>query len=205
MEMTLPEATELVGQLQTAHRMSVGFYQRLLPLLSHIASKQEMGFWYWEPCHTNLPSRSTTAPGDKWAWDLVPMFASRHVYRKVVGELAQTGDVALVFNVYLDDNFKPEKRKALGEKGQPDPLTLQVGKATVEMYLYRCDGENGDSFQKRWQNSEWPSGDSTGWELVGPQMSAHLLTRDLAKFITDPQSVIADLRNILTEGTTGAS
>ncbi|WP_079436974.1 hypothetical protein [Zoogloea sp. LCSB751] len=199
MEMMLPEATELVGQLQTAHRLSVGFYQRLLPLLTRIASELEMGFWYWEPCHTNLPSRSTTAPGNKWAWDLAPMFASRHVYRRVVGELAQAGDVALIFNVYLDDNFKPEKRKALGQKGQPDPLTLPIGKATVEMYLYRCDGENGDSFEKRWGTLEYPSGDNPGWEQAGPQTSARLLTRDLASFITDPDSIVTDIRNALLE------
>lgn len=200
MEMMLPEATELVGQLQTAHRLSVGFYQRLLPLLTRIASELEMGFWYWEPCHTNLPSRSTMAPGNKWAWDLAPMFASRHVYRRVVGELAQAGDVALIFNVYLDDNFKPEKRKALGIKNQPDPLTLPVGRALVEMYLYRCDGENGDSFQKRWQNLERPSNNGAGWELVGTQMSAQLLTRDLAQFIANPNSVVADVRNALADG-----
>ncbi len=200
MEMTLTQTTELVSQLQTAHRLSVGFYQRLLPQLSHIASELEMGFWYWEPCHTSLPGRSTTAPGSKWAWDLIPMFASRHVYRRVVGELAQAGDVALVFNVYLDDNFKPEKRKALGQKGQPDPLTLPFGKATVEMYLYRCDGENGDSFQKLWQDSEWPSVDGAGWEQVGPQMAARLITRDLALFINDSDSVIIDVRNALADG-----
>jgi hypothetical protein len=203
MEMTLSEATQLVGQVQIAHRLSVGFYQRLLPLLTHIASELECMFWYWEPCHNDRPCQASTSPANKWAWDFMPLFAARYAYLNAEGDSAQSGDIAVFFTVHIDANYKPESRKRLGSKGQPDPVSLPIGEAEVEIILYRCDGENGDSFQRKFDLSPWPKRENEGWEDVGQQMSACLLTRKLTDFIAEPETIIADLRAILTADHTG--
>lgn len=202
MEMNVAQAQELVAQVQTAHRLAVGFYQRLLPLLTRIAGELDMQFWYWKPTHTSRPSSSTTSPNDKWKWDLVPLFASRHVFWRIAGEQAQLGDVAIVFNVYLDEHFKPEKREALGIKGQPDPLTLQ-GSAITEICLYRCTADGEEPFHKRWDEVEWPGDAVEGWHEVGPAMNACRLAYSLAKFIAEPEDVIKDIREAFAETTAG--
>lgn len=204
MEMTTEEASQLVGQLQIAHRLSVGFYQRLLPLLTRIAEALEFEFWYWEPCHNDKPCQSTTPPKSKWAWDFVPLYASRHVYRKVTEAQAREGDLAVVFNIYLDDSYKPDNRKKHGIKGQPDPITMPTGAATVEICLYHCDGENGETFQTLWYASECPSEGKEGWEPVGPKMSARLLTCPLERFIAESDTVIDDLRNAFSTAGSGS-
>lgn len=196
MEMNEAQAQELVTQVQTAHRLAVGFYQRLLPLLTRIARELDMQFWYWEPAHTNRPCASTTSPNTKWKWDLVPLFASRHVFWRIAGEQAQQGDVAIVFNLYLDEDFKPSRRKSLGIKGQPDPLTLH-GPATAIVHLYRCTTDNGQPFHKLWNEVDFPNEGVEGWHEVGPTMTACRLPYTLAQFIAEPDNVIANIREAL--------
>lgn len=202
MEMNVAQAEVLVTQVQTAHRLAVGFYQRLLPLLTRIAGEFDTQFWYWEPTNTSRPSPSTTSPNNKWKWDLVPLFASRHVFRRIAGEQAQQGDVAIVFNVYLDEDFKPERRKSLGIKGQPDPLSLN-GSATVEIYLYRCTVDSEAPFHKMWDAVEWPDDKIKGWHTVGQKMSACRLGYPLAQFIAAPEGVIADVQKAFAEMAAG--
>jgi len=191
MELTLPEATTLVSQLQTAHRLSVGFYQRLLPLLNDITTALDLDFWSWQPIHTNRPSQGGKSPAEKWAWDLLPMFASRHDFRNQQGEHASTGDMAAVFKIYLDDNFKPEKRKALGIRGEPDPLTMPIGKALLELDLFWCKEETSTSFSSLWEDADWPSDENTHWEDVGEHICARRLTFELSELIANPNSIIS--------------
>lgn len=194
MEITLPEATTLVSQLQTAHRLSVGFYQRLLPLLNDITTALDLDFWSWQPLHTNRPSQGGKSPAEKWAWDLLPMFASRHDFRNQQGEHASTGDMAVVFKIYLDDNFKPEKRKALGIKGEPDPVTMPIGNALLELDLFWCKEKTSTSFDTLWEEADWPSDENMQWEDVGEHMCARRLTFDLAQLIANPEAIVTAVR-----------
>lgn len=204
MEMNVAQAQELVEQVQTAHRLAVGFYQRLLPLLTRIADELDMQFWYWEPAHTSRPSPSTTSPNSGWKWDLVPLFASRHVFWQIAGEQAQQGDVALVFNIYFDEDFKPSRRKALCIKGEPDPLTLK-GPAAAIVHLFRCTTDNEEPFRKLWNEVERSSVGGEGWHEVGPAMNAYRLPYTLAQFIAEPENVIADIREALGETPVGTA
>ncbi|MCC4115352.1 hypothetical protein LLG90_08335 [Aromatoleum toluclasticum] len=201
MEITVAQAQELVTQVQTAHRLAVGFYQRLLPLLTRIASELDVQFWYWEPAHTSRPSPSTTSPNSGWKWDLVPLFASRHVFWRIAGEQAQPGDTAIVFNLYLDEDFKPSRRKKLGIAGEPDPLKLQ-GSAAMIIHAYRCTADNGETFRKMWNDAEWPTEGVEGWHKVSPTMDAWRCHYPLAQFIAEPENVVAEIREALAEAST---
>ncbi len=194
MEIAHSDATELVGQLQTAHRLSVGFYQRLLPLLNRIAGEFLLDFWSWGPLFTNRPSQSGKSPSTKWAWDLVPMFASEHYFRNEQGEHANPGDMTAVFKIYIDENFKPEKRKELGIKGEPDPLTMKAGSAIFELDLFCCDGHSQKPFDSLWGDATWPSDDNESWEVVGENMNARRLTFHLADLIAAPETIIEAVR-----------
>lgn len=204
MEMNLSQAQELVTQVQTAHRLAVGFYQRLLPQLTRIAGELDMQFWYWKPAHTSRPCNSTTSPNNSWKWDLVPLFASRHAFWRVAGDQAQQGDIAVVFNIYLDEDFEPSRLKLLGIKGQPDPLSLK-GTASAIVHLYRCTAENGQSFQELWNKAGLPSKSVHGWQDVGPMMAAYRIPYTLAQFIVAPDKVITDIQEAFAETTAGTN
>lgn len=198
MDMTTQQAETMVENLRLAHRMSVGFYQRLLPLLAEVANGLELDFWYWEPAHTSRPGASTTAPMKKWSWDMVPMFASSHVYRRVQGGTAAKGDLGVMFRVYMDDAFKPDERKRHGIRGEPDPLVLPAGRAVVETYIARCIGDHADSFEKTWHATGWPSPGTVNWEKLHDWLEACTFTHSLAGFISKPDDVVADIRRALT-------
>lgn len=192
------DAKELVSQLRAAHCLAVGFYQRLLQQLTSMSNELNLSFWYWEPSETSMPCRRQTAPVGPWAWDMVPLFASTHVYRRVADAgLAQEGDIAVSFQVYLDDNFTSQKRKSLGIKGQPDPLTLPAGEAIVRVDLFRCDGQNGENFTKAWQDSEWPDSEGDSWKEVGANMKARVKTYHLDFFITHSDHVVKEIDELL--------
>lgn len=199
MEMTLTEANQLIDQLQTAHRLSVGFYQRLLPLINRVASELELEFWSWGPLYTDRPSQSGKPPSDKWAWDLIPMFASQHIFRNEQSEHASAGDCAAVFRIFIDDNFKPTNRKALGIRGEPDPITMPVGSATLELDLLCCEGKSLKSFDSLWEDAEWPSDDNMQWESVGENMYGRRLTFSLAQLIAEPEKTVASVREELAK------
>ncbi len=57
MQHDLEQTTQLVTQLQQAHRLAAGFYQRILPLFDQIASQAlDAEFWYWEPSENSPPA-----------------------------------------------------------------------------------------------------------------------------------------------------
>jgi len=182
--MTSDEANALVGQIRTAHRLSAAFYQRLFSMLAEVSDDQDLEFWYWEPSHTSRPCRSTTSPGDNWAWDMLPMFASRHVYRRVRGGGAAQGDVAVMFEVLLDDAFRPDARKRHGVRGEPNPLTLPVGSALVEVGVYRCTGDDVRTFDAIWDETDAPLSSVEGWQKLHARLDAKVLVLDLGQFIS---------------------
>ena len=142
-------ALQLVTQLQQAHRLAAGFYQRILPLFDQIASQAlDAEFWFWEPSETSRPCRSGTRPSSSWAWDYLPLFASNHAYRDWDGDTAQQGDKTLVFRLFLDHDFRRTSSLRAGVKGQPDPLQLN-GQAIVEVTLFRCLENSDKHFDER--------------------------------------------------------
>jgi len=195
---------QLVSQVTIAHRLCVGFYQRLLPTIKHVANELDCSFWSWDPAETDRPAKARTQPAEKWAWDFLPLFASQHTYIRSDGEAAKVGDLAIIFSVYLDESFKKENRCNLGIAGQPDPILLPMGEAAVEMSLYRCDQENGESFDSQWTELDWPNKSIEGWQKISDLMSAMYLRRTLVEFIANPDMVVDELRSRLADAEAAA-
>lgn len=194
--------SDMVSQVQVAHRLVVGFYQRLLPAIEHIANELDCSFWYWDTSETDRPCRKSTPPGECWAWDMTPLFASHHSYWRTDGKVAKVGDVSMSFWIYLDDNFASAKRKKLGfpDDVEPDAIKLPIGEAVVEIYLCRCDQENGQSFEAQWNRADAIAeceSQSEKWGKLSDQISGLGLRRTLVELISDPENLINDLRPLL--------
>ncbi|MEA9429199.1 hypothetical protein [Aeromonas caviae] len=156
MQHDLEQTTHLVTQLQQAHRLAAGFYQRILPLFDQLASQAlDADFWFWEPSENGRPCRSGTRPSSSWAWDYLPLFASDHGYRDWDSDTAEKGDVTLVFRLYTDHDFRRTSSLRAGVKGQPDPLQLN-GQAIVEVSLFRCLENSDKNFDELWRPVPWP-------------------------------------------------
>lgn len=87
------------------------------------------------------PSQPGSRPSSYWAWDFLPLFASTHAYQGRNDDKLQP-DKALIFRLYLDDNFRKgsDLRARTKNEGEPDPLEMSEmsGKAVVEVTLYHC-------------------------------------------------------------------
>lgn len=191
------QAVELVENVRIAHRLSVGFYQRMMPTFDAAAEALDCEFWYWEPVFTARPAASGTRPTRKWLWDMMPLFASRHVYRKVAGGPLQKGDVALSFCLYLDDGFKPEKRKAAGAKGDPDPVLLPAGASVLELELYRASADGGGTFDAVWDKAGAPDTKQAAWHAVHENLQGCWLSMPLADVVHDPDGLVTAIRQQL--------
>lgn len=42
------------------------------------------------------------------------------------------------------------------DKGDPDPLRMELGNAIVEVCLLRCNKDSKHSFDTQWDNIPWP-------------------------------------------------
>ncbi|MDH0345087.1 hypothetical protein [Aeromonas dhakensis] len=187
---SLEQTTQLVTQLQQAHRLAAGFYQRILPLFDQIASQAlDAEFWYWEPSENSRPCRSGTRPSSSWAWDYLPLFASNHAYRDWDGDTAKQGDKTLVFRLYLDHDFRHTSARRAGVKGQPDPLQLD-GQAIVEVSLFRCLEDSDKHFDELWRPVPWPL-PQPDWKQSDEcnQLAFCSNHIPLAQLLTDPDSV----------------
>ena len=194
MTLSKEHADKFVADVQTAHRVAVGFYQRLLPSLDSIATSMEFDFWYWEPLHTKRPCTSGRQPTKNWLWDMVPLYASRHVYKKLAGGNLQPTDKAILFDVYIDDEFKPEKLKAAGMKEEPDAVLLKSGKALLSIEVYRGAGDScSSSFESVWDESDVLSSSTHSWQSVHQFLEGKVLTFDLADLIAQPDKVTSAL------------
>lgn len=199
MDVTLEQAKKLVADVQVAHRLAVGFYERLLPALDRVAESLGFDFSYWEPMHTSRPCRSNTRPSKNWLWDMVPLFAATHVYRKVAGKRLKSGDMALSFNVYVDHNFKPEIRKELGISGKPNPITLPQGQGLIEVDLYRVLRRSNETFDDAWADSEHPTFGESEWHSVHENMEGRMFLVTISEFISDPEAIQSRLQKLISE------
>jgi len=199
MEMSLENARHLVAQAATAHRIVVGFYQRMLPQFDEIAAGLDMDFWYWEPIETGRPCRSTTRPSANWAWDMVPLYAANYVYRRArQAERVTEGDLALQFSVYFDTSFDADERKRAGVKGEPDALALPTGRSEIQAYLCRCTGDDRRAFEVMWRESEYAEPGIDGWQTLDSVLEGKYRAWDLAELVTNPASITDGLRDMLS-------
>ncbi|MBO1390897.1 hypothetical protein [Vibrio cholerae] len=190
MQHDLEQTTQLVTQLQQAHRIAVGFYQRILPLFDQIANQAlEAEFWYWEPSETSRPCQARTRPSCSWAWDYLPLFASNHVYRNWDGNTAQLGDQTLVFRLYIDNAFRQDSSLRSKSKGQPNPLQMD-GDAVVEVSLFRCLQDSHQRFDELWHDLPWPS-HQLDWQQSQECSLLEVCSQhvSLALLLADPESI----------------
>lgn len=196
---TSPEKfTHLVEQVQIAHRLCVGFYQRLLPGVDEIARAIDCVFRAWGPIETSRPaSRSTSPTNNKWAWDLVPMFATQFDYARESGGTARAGDLMLSFVIYIDENFSKKRRVELNVRGQPDPIKLERGDATVQVRLFRCTADSNKTLDSLIEDEIQVQAGSTGWLRLSDKLEAVHLRYALANFIADTDKVVSELKTLV--------
>ncbi len=195
MSIDFERARKLVADVQIAHRLVVAFYQRLLPSLDDIARQLEFDFWYWEPLHTSRPCTSGRQPTKSWLWDMLPLYASTYVYRKVAGGNLQATDKAIQFLLHVDEGFMPETRKAAKIRGEPDPLTLPAGRATLRIDLFKGSvGECNESFDAVWEDTDQPDLVSGSWQAVHACLEGRSIVVDLSEFMSNPEPTISSLR-----------
>lgn len=192
--MTAESAESLVNQLQQAHRISVAFYRRMLPSLDLIASELGCEFKSWEPLHSSVPPRKATKPSTTWAWDYVPLFASNHIYLRVHGEGAQPSDVGLCLCLYIDHGFHPEERKAHRISGEPDAVTLPIGKAVLQAWVYRPVESSDLPFDELWADAADPIVGIEHLQPVSDNVNAVAFEWPLAEVIRDIQPVVEKLK-----------
>lgn len=185
MAVTLEQTTKLVDDVQVAHRLLVAYYERLLARLEAVARELDLSFWYWEPLETSRPCRSQTPPTKNWLWDMLPLYASLHVYRRIAGENIRRGDVNVLFEVYADDGFSEAKRKLTG-RGKPDPLTLPRGDAVIIAEVYVAKTSVRKPWDDEWGDLDSPDQASEVWKDVGCDVYARCVKTQLAEFMRDP-------------------
>lgn len=199
MEVSEAQAEKLVADVQVAHRLLVAYYQRMLGRLDLIAKELDLDFWYWEPAETERPCSTNTAPSRKWLWDMVPLFASTHFFRKTRGKRPLKGDVVVALSVYADDAFESEKREDAGIRGRPDPLTLPIGRGVLFVEVYRCIGTCRVAWNDAWRKAQDPNYDLHGWQDVGQGFKARAWTCSLVRLMQCPGPLLAMVNDSLQE------
>lgn len=185
-------ARKLMGDVQVAHRVVVGFYERLMPRLDHIAESMELEFFYWQPLYTSRPAMSTTRPSQNSLWDMVPLYASMHVYRRVEGGNLRAGDKAAVFNIQVDEGFKTAMAR-----GKPDPIEFAQGNATLRIDLYRATSDVEETFDAIWNKAKTADPAKDGWHKVADCMEGRSIRMPLEEFMSDHESTARTLRELL--------
>ena len=199
MDVTLQQAEKLVTDIQVAHRLVVAFYERLLAGFNAVAAELQFDFWYWEPLETNKPCRTTTPPSKNWLWDMVPLYASSHVYRRASGQRPQAGDVVLSLWAYSDDAFGKENRRAAGVKGKPDPLKLPIGEGIIEVQLYRWSKDGDGDWNSAWDGLDDADPSRDGWQEVGGGVLASAFQFKLAEFIHEPERLSGKIALLVSD------
>ncbi|GFO70034.1 hypothetical protein GMLC_36130 [Geomonas limicola] len=195
------KSKELVEQIQNSHRIAVAFYRRILPLFDAIADAFNCEFAYWEPIETQRPCRSGSQPSKYWAWDYVPLFASNHCYFRQAGSKASPEDLAFEFNLYIDENFKEEKRKELklSNGRQPGAITLEKGRAIVDVYIFKPREAAKRSFDHLWSKCDPAPIGTEKFKDVGHGIDAVAFEVLLEELVTDHHVVIEKISRLLKE------
>ena len=183
------QAGQLVAQVQLAHRLNAGFYQRQLQLIEQLAATCGASFHSWGPKFTRHAIPINKNPAKYWAWDLMPLFASWHLFTKVKDDGgAQEGDLHLVVRIYLEESFALQSSDGNHRK-QPDPLNMAQGASRVEIELHACKKAAPHSSIKALvvssQQAKSPLTPNTGWMQVNPHLDSWSLSISLEDLICD--------------------
>ena len=214
--LTPEQAAELLQQLQVAQRISVAVYHRMLRLFDELGASMGGQFLRWHPAETDRPPMSTTAPSGKWAWDLLPLYASVHHYLRCASSACATaGDQALRISCYLDEGFRRSQRSLHQPHGEPDPLSLPLGEASLTLNLWHCQragtrpisalvDEQVGLMQAPTQQALAQSSltqavadadPMPAWRPAGDQLLHWRLQVPLAQLFSEPHTVLALLRD----------
>lgn len=192
----------LISQAQIAHRLLVGFYQRLLPTIQQVTQQLELTFGEWDPVVTDRPCKRSKDPAEHWAWDMVPMMASSHTYWRANGTSAEIGDA--VFNLYIsfDSNFSHKDWEDFGiaEEEEADATAMPIGEAFVEIYLGRCVQRSDATLKQLWEKAGDVEEDEElmgQWHAISSHMCACYLKKTLAEFIATPENIVQEVRTLL--------
>jgi len=140
MSKSLQQAEHLVSQLVQAHRLSAGFYQRILHLFDQLAIEcADTHFWEWKSSNPPSMGNKMLQPSRESAWRFLPLFESLHAYRRWDGDSVTKGNVIVVFRLCIDDAYKDSSEQNNSISGSfSDPLALPPSCSFVEIKLYRC-------------------------------------------------------------------
>ncbi|RYY22749.1 MAG: hypothetical protein EOP62_22380 [Sphingomonadales bacterium] len=199
MEVTLAQAEKLVIDVQVAHRLIVAYYEGLLARLDSVSKELDLDFWYWEPLETSRPCRSSTQPSRNWSWDMVPLYAATHIYKRNAGKKLRVGDVAICFDVYAENSFENEQRRKSGFARKADPLKLPKGEGMVTVEVYRCISNSNEVWDDAWHDTGAPDSKQDHWQDVGHGFMSRSIQIKLAELIHRPEVLLSSLRGLLAE------
>ena len=188
MGLTQEDAVSLVTQVQQAHRLAVGFYQRILPALDNLAAHFDTRFWFWEPKDLSRPCPVKSRPSDSWSWDFTPLVCSRFSYIRSSGSEMQVSDFIIELQLLIDPAVTREYR---GKRGQPDPTALEDVPPKLRTFLYWPAENSNEDLQEAYDNSPYPSEAEGQVENVGSNLLSTWFEIPLAVFVHDPQNVVA--------------
>lgn len=191
MDISRSDALVLVTQVQKAHRLAVGFYQRILPALENVAHSLDTSFWYWQSSIFSRPAGRNSYPGKSWSWDLLPMSTPVFVFLRQDGPDMQISDLVVEFQLHLDPALT-----TASNKGQPDPLTLDEFEPTLEVFLYWPTQEAQGEFKAEWELTSYPTCPAGEVEVSG-NMSAVKLEFPLADLVRDAGAIEVALKSYL--------
>lgn len=188
---------QMIRQVQIAHRLTLGFYQRLLPTIKHIADELDLTFWKWEPAAADWPCRKSKQPADHWALDMLPLYFSNHYYCKTErNEAAKIGDIVVGIWIIFDTNFYHWDDFDFPDDQEPDAtsINLPIGLAEVEIVMGRCVKANGKTLEDLWGDTKDINEDDTEkWQTISPQMQAFFLKKPIADFVSSPEKIIHEI------------
>lgn len=192
MEISHEDALTLVAQVQKAHRLAAGFYQRILPALESVAHSLDTSFWYWGTDVFSRPTGRYSYPGKPWSWDLLPMSAPLFVFLRQNGPQMQVTDLVVEFQLQLDPALIPASKK-----GQPDPVIMGASEPLLQVFLYWPTEDAPEELKTEWEAASHPVGPMGQVEAVSPNLSAVRLEFPFAEFIRDAGAIEVALKTHL--------
>lgn len=197
--MSQADVDQLIDQVQVAHRICVAYYQRLFSTIDFIAKGIQCNFKSWDPITTDRPSQRATYPGNKWAWDFVPIYASRYTYTAIEDADAGT-DYGVKFEIYVDDVFRKAKREELKIKGEPDPITMERGQAVARIRVYKMTQNNQFdhvNMERLMDEAMYPITGESFWVIQPNGVAVSFTEILLSQFISAPDQVIQKLKSLI--------
>lgn len=191
------DATKLIKQVQLSHRMAVGFFQRIIPLIDEIAEKLELDFSWHGPV-TTAPPKKDKQPSKYWAWDYFPLYNSAHHYEKLHNADGTTNqqDAYVNLTLLLDENFTSNKLDELEIEGEPDPVTLPAGRALLRASVYRPTGNFPEKFYDLINEND-EDGFSIGKANLSDEVYRIGFEWPLEVIISSPADIIVQLAEIV--------